>query len=72
MVLNKHLDGADTRFTTISGPLLNNPLEKCLGVIRKGSYQAGYEDIRWEYEPVSNLWPYTEPDSDSIFDSSSD
>ena len=24
------------------------------------------EDSRWKYEPVSDLWPDIEPDSDSI------
>ena len=37
MVLNKHVNGTETRFTTMSGPLVNNPLEKWLGVFRKGT-----------------------------------
>ena len=31
-----------------------------------GTYQAASEDIRWKYEPVYDLWPDIEPDSDSI------
>ena len=34
-------------------------------MIRRGSYQAADEDIRWAYEPVSDLWPDIEPYSDS-------
>ena len=30
------------------------------------------EDRRWEYEPVSDLCPYLEPDSDCSYDESSD
>ena len=65
VVLHKYLDRSDTRFSTIKGPLLNNLLGKWLGVIRRGTYQAAYEDSRWAYEPVSGLWPYIDPDSDS-------
>ena len=28
MSLHNHVDGADTRFFTILGPLVNNPMEK--------------------------------------------
>ena len=52
IVLHKHVDGGGTRFTTIVGPLAENLLEKLLGVIIRGTYQAAYEDSRWEYEPV--------------------
>ena len=41
-------------------------------MIRKGTYQAASEDSRWEYEPVSDLWPDIEPDSDSSDDVSRD
>ena len=60
MVLNKHVDGEDTRVCTISVLLVNSSLEKCLGVIRRDSYQAENEDIRWTYETVSELWSYIE------------
>ena len=65
MVLHKHVDGADIIFSTTAGPLANNNLEKWLGLIRRGTCQAAYEDIRWAYEPVSDLWPDIELDSDS-------
>ena len=38
---------------------------KWLGVIRRGTYHAVSEDIRWSYEPVSDFWPDIEPDSES-------
>ena len=72
MVLHKHVYGEDTRFSTIEEPLVDNPLEKCLGVIRRGTYQELNEDNRWEYKPVSDLWIYVEPGSDSSDDESSD
>ena len=72
MVLNKHLDWADTIFSTMEGPLANNPLGKWLGLIRRGTYQADSEDSMWAYESVSYLWPYLEPDSESSIDGSSD
>ena len=72
MVLHKHVDGSDTRFSSMAGPLANNPLGKWLGVIRRGTYQSAPEDSRWEYEPVSDLWPDIEPDSNSRDDGSSD
>ena len=66
VVLHKHVDGEDTRFATMAGPLTNNPLGKLLGVIRRGTCQAASEYSRWAYEPVSYLWTDIEPDSDSI------
>ena len=72
MVLQKHVDGADTRFSTMEGPLANNHLEKWLVVISRGTYQAASEYIRWAYEPVYDLWTDIEPDSDSREDGSSD
>ena len=72
MVLHKHVDGADHIFATMSGPLVKYPLEKFLGVIRIGTYQAESEDIRCLYEPVSDLWPYIETGSSSSDDGSSD
>ena len=65
MVLHKHADGADTRFATMARPLMKKPLEKWLGVIRRGTYKEESEYIRWAYEPVSDLWIDIEPDSDS-------
>ena len=46
-------------------------LEKWLGVIRRRTYQAASEDIRWAYEKVSDLWPDVEPDIDFSDDGSS-
>ena len=68
MVLHNNVDGADTRFSTMAGPLMKNPLGKWLGVIRRGTYQSEYQDIRWSYKPVSDLWLYVEPDSNSSDD----
>ena len=68
MVLHKHVDVADTIFATMLGPLVNNPLGKWLGVIRRGTYQEVSEDSRWEYEPASDLWPDIEPDIESSND----
>ena len=58
MVLHNHVDEAETIFATMTGPLENSPLGKWLGVIIIGTYQAESEDIRWAYEPVSDLCPY--------------
>ena len=58
MVIHKHVDGAGTILFTMEGPLTNNPLGKWIGLIRRGTYQAAPEDIRWAYEPLSDLWPY--------------
>ena len=41
-------------------------------VIRRGFYKAAYEDIRWSYEPVSDLWPYIDTASNSSDDVSID
>ena len=65
MVLYQHVYGADTIFSTMSGPFVNNPLGKWLVVIRRGTYYAASEDRRLEYCPVTYLWPDVEPDSDS-------
>ena len=51
---------SDNIFDTISGPLVNNPLGKCLEVIRTGTYKAAARDSRWVYELVSDLWPDAE------------
>ena len=37
MVIHNHVDGEDTIFVNIPGTLFNNPLGKCLGVIRRGT-----------------------------------
>ena len=55
MVLHKYVDGADTIFITMEGPLVNNPLGEWIGVVRIVTYQAASEDIRWAYEPVYDL-----------------
>ena len=47
MVIQKHVDGVDTRFYTMTGPFVKKPLEKWLGVIIRGTYQAAAEDSRW-------------------------
>ena len=65
MVLHKHVEESDTRFATMAVPLANNPLGKWLVVIRIGTYRSAFEDIRWGYEPVSDLWPNIEIDIDS-------
>ena len=72
MVFHKHVDGANIIFSTMAGPLANNPLEKWIGVIVIGTYQAASEDSRWAYEPVSYLWPDIDHDSDPRDDGSSD
>ena len=72
MLIHKHVDGVDTRFATMAGPLMDNHLVKWLGVIIRGTYQAASEDSRCAYEPVSNLWPDIEPYSDSSDDGSID
>ena len=72
MVIHKHVNGEDTIFATMVGPLVKNLLENWLGVIIRGTYQAAYEDSRWVYEPVSDLWSDIYPDSDSIDDGSID
>ena len=46
MVLHKHVDEADTRFSTMEGPLEINPLDKWIGVIIRGTYQEVSDDIR--------------------------
>ena len=72
MVLLNLVDGADNRLSTMAGPLMNNTLEKYLGLIIRGTYQAASEYSRWSYEPVSDSWLDIEPDSDSRDDGSSD
>ena len=56
------------RFSTMEGPFVNNPLEKWIGFIRKETYEAASENIRWAYELVSDFGTYLNPDSDSIAD----
>ena len=46
MVLHKHVDEADTRFSTMEGPLEINPLDKWIGVIIRGTYQEVSDDRR--------------------------
>ena len=72
MVFHNHIYRADTIFSTMTGPLVNNPLEKWFGAIIRGTYQAASEDIRWEYEPVSGLCPDIDPNGYSSDDGSSD
>ena len=39
---------------------------------QKRTYQALSKYSRWSYEPLSYLWTYVEPDSDSSDDGSRD
>ena len=50
MVVYKNVDGEDTIFSTVSVPLVENPLVKWLGVIRRGTYKVAAEYIRGAYE----------------------
>ena len=68
MVVHKHLDGVDTIFAAMAGLLAKKYLEKWTGVVRRGTYQESSEDSRWAYEPVSDLWPDIDPDSDFNYD----
>ena len=72
MVLHKNIYGADTRFFKNVRIIGKNPMEKWLGVIRIGTYQAASEDSRWEYKPVPDLCPDVVTDSDSSDDESRD
>ena len=72
MVLHNHVNGAETRFSTMAGPLAKNPFEKWLGVIIRGTYQSASKDSRWAYEPLSDLWLDIEPASESSNDGSCD
>ena len=72
MVLHNHVDGSDTIFSKMQVPLVNNTMGTWLVVIRRGTYQANDEDIRWSYETVSDLWPDVETDSDSSYNVSGD
>ena len=72
MLLHKHVDGADTRLSTMEGLFVNNPLGKWLGVTRRGAYQAAPQDSRCGYHPVSALWPDIDSDINSRNDGSSD
>ena len=67
MVSHKHMDGADTRFDTISVPLFNDPMGKCLILIIMVTYQSDSEDSRWYYKQVSEFWPDVDPDGDYIY-----
>ena len=71
MVLDNHVGGKDTRFSTMEGLLEKHPLVKWLGVIIIGTYQEVSEDSRWAYEPVSDLWPFIKLASDSSDNGSS-
>ena len=42
-VLYKHVDRAITKIFAMAGPFVNHPLEKWLGVIRRGTYQSADE-----------------------------
>ena len=57
MVLHNDVDGVDIIFSTMEGPLANNPLGKWLGVIRRRTYQSASEDSKWAYDTVYDLWP---------------
>ena len=50
MVLQRHADGVDTMFSTMSVPLVKTLLGEWLGVIIRGSYQAASKDSRWAHE----------------------
>ena len=57
MMLHKNAYAAENIFPTMSGPLVNSPMEKWLELIRRETYQAATEDRMWPYEPVSYFWP---------------
>ena len=72
MVLQNNVDGEETIFATMSVPLVKIPLGKWIEIIRRGAYRAESGDGRWEYEPVSDLCPDLEPNSDYSYYGSSD
>ena len=65
LVIHKKADGVDTRFAMTRGPFLHSLLEKWLGALNQGTYQQAQGDARWAFEPISDLWPTKEVESDS-------
>ena len=65
VVLHNHIDGVDTHFANISGPLAKNLLGVWLVLNLRGAYDAAAGNIMWAYEPVSEFWPDTDLVSDS-------
>ena len=72
MVLHNHVYGVYNTYAIMMGTLVNNSLGGCLGLIIMWTYQEAYEDNMCLYEPVSDLFPDVEPDSDSSDDELSD
>ena len=70
MVIYKNVVKADTIFATMSGPSLNNPLGKRIGLIIGSPYQDYPGDIMWVYEPMPNVRPDADPVSDFNFNKS--
>ena len=71
LVLHNPIDGADTRFYSLSVPLDTNPLDKWLEVIRRGSFQKSGAEKQWAYETVKKIFIEMVIKSDSINDNES-
>ena len=65
VVLHNHIDGVDTHFANISGPLAKNLLGVWLVLIVRGAYDAAAGNIMWAYEPISEFWLVIDLVSDS-------
>ncbi len=66
VVFPKLVDGADTRFASMNGPLVSNPLERWIRVTERGKYVKADQDENYAFEKVASIWDdeVEEPSSD--------
>eukprot|EP00978_Attheya_sp_CCMP212_P011561 scaffold28579_cov50-Attheya_sp.AAC.2 len=55
LIFHKMADGADARIGLMEGPLVENALEKWLGVVRRGAYVKAQDDPEWAFEPLASM-----------------
>ena len=73
LVLHKKPDGADTRFSTLYGNMVNSPLEKWLGVLKFGAYCKAPNDASWAFDRLDSMWSdAVDDDEDDSSDDSAD
>jgi hypothetical protein len=71
LVIHKPTAGIDTRLATYRHAMVDNPLEKVLGLYEPGRYRQANPHLPFAYDRIEDLWQETvEPDDDDDENSS--
>jgi hypothetical protein len=72
LILHKRANGADTRFSQLSGNFAQMPLQKWLKTTVPGAYCQADQQKMWAFEPLDSMWTEEISDDGSVSGSESD